>query len=389
MRRVLWLVVGLWLISALPGLTAPSARAHDPNSWGGLYRNNGGNWQSTSQALFVPTITALGIDPRQPDHLYMGSNLGLFRSLNGGRDWQAVALGSGQTLVRAVTSTPAALFVATDGAVYRSADGGEHWQALPAPAEAGAPRSLLVVGGAGPLLVGTTRGVWRWTEMDGWQATSGLPAESPGALIPDLEASTGAYALSQGKVYRYDGRWQAMGPSAPAAFEQIAVVAGQPGALIAVGQGRAWASADRGATWRALGPADAGLAATRSRALVVAGAGNDQLYAGTDAGLFASLDSGASWALLQDNLPAHLAAGALMVAPDDPAVVFAGYSLMPYDSLGANPGAAAIDPLQVLLGAGAALLVLVGGGGWLFTWWRQRRARRPRLVAAPLGGERP
>jgi hypothetical protein len=97
--------------------------------------------------------------------------------------------------------------------------------------------------------------------------------------------------------------------------------------------------------------------------------------------MYRSIDSGATWALKEGNLPIHLEAGPLVRDPRDPGTLYAVYSLMPYAEVwraaleGSNLLARA-DPVS-LAGATAFLLLLVIAGGLLVRWLARQRAPLP------------
>lgn len=56
-------------------------------------------------------IDTLAYDPRQPEHLFAASKKGLFRSTNGGQEWESAT--SPEIAVTALTMTPSGLYAAT------------------------------------------------------------------------------------------------------------------------------------------------------------------------------------------------------------------------------------------------------------------------------------
>ncbi|MGH6894977.1 MAG: WD40/YVTN/BNR-like repeat-containing protein [Geminicoccaceae bacterium] len=68
-------------------------------------------------------------DPQQPEHLYAAAEQGLFRSTNGGQEWEATSPGPDVT---ALALTPSGvLYAATgDGALFRSVDRADTWERI-------------------------------------------------------------------------------------------------------------------------------------------------------------------------------------------------------------------------------------------------------------------
>jgi hypothetical protein len=86
----------------------------------------------------------------------------------------------------------------------------------------------------------------------------------------------------------------------------------------------------------------------------------------SDRGIYRSEDGGVTWAPKEDNLPIHIEAGPLARDPNDAAVIYAVFSLMPYPEVwrmaieGGNL-LARIEPLSLVGGLSFCALVLIGG----------------------------
>jgi hypothetical protein len=102
-------------------------------------------------------------------------------------------------------------------------------------------------------------------------------------------------------------------------------------------------------------------------------AGGPRLIVSTHRGVYASTDQGVTWDATADNLPGHLEAGPLVTDPTDPATLYVGFALTPYDEqwrrvLEGTSGAGRLALVDLAGGAAfLALLGLVGGGAlhWL------------------------
>ena len=94
---------GLWVARALPAvalagiaLWPPAAQPHDPDVWGGLFRT-----QDARRHLEAPSTPGVFVSgalacfprssPRDPHHLLLATDSGVWRSRNGGRDWEVEA----------------------------------------------------------------------------------------------------------------------------------------------------------------------------------------------------------------------------------------------------------------------------------------------------------
>src|SRR5262245_5964707 len=98
----------------------------------GLYKSadGGETWRVTG--LTNTRISAVAIDPLNPNTLYAGSNLGMLKSADGGANWFTINNGlPGIYGIRAILvdrDNPNVLYVGTDrGGVFKSIDGGANW----------------------------------------------------------------------------------------------------------------------------------------------------------------------------------------------------------------------------------------------------------------------
>jgi|GEM_PF-4717304 len=139
----------------------------------GIYRstNRGGSWSPINTGIpgtdphsgFSTTVVRFLLsypDPKKPSrlHLVAGTDLGLFRSDNGGDRWEGID-GLGVAAVRALagavdpdTGNPH-LFVAVDDGLYRSDDEGRSWKKLAGGPEGGV--GALAANGRGDLVAAT------------------------------------------------------------------------------------------------------------------------------------------------------------------------------------------------------------------------------------------
>src|SRR6185436_12020398 len=85
-------------------------------------------------------VWALAVDPADPDIVYAGTVLGVFKSTDGGETWAASSRGLGPqgVWVRALLAVPGAVYAGTQyNGLFKSTDGGQTWfsasRGLPGP----------------------------------------------------------------------------------------------------------------------------------------------------------------------------------------------------------------------------------------------------------------
>ncbi len=223
--------------------------------WGVMSSTDGGsNWAQVINGLPTLAIRGLVLDPRQPNRLYaLTLSDGVYRSTDGGANWSALN-----------TGYPAAGELDAASLPYRQAPALESLYSEPA------------------------------AEME--------PVLNPAALAPALSAAVSPFTpgtllvgtLGQG-VMRWDG----------AAWAATSAAAGTVQALLfdAANPNRAWlggdpaagtlqVSMDGGSTWAS---AAAGLGGRTVLSISQGTQNANLLLAGTEAGVYLSLDGGASW----------------------------------------------------------------------------------------------
>src|SRR3989441_11200174 len=79
---------GLVALATAFVLLPQEAPAHDPDTLGGVFRTHdaGAMWTSINPGIFVSGALALAVSPRDPNHLLLATDSGLWRSRNGGGD---------------------------------------------------------------------------------------------------------------------------------------------------------------------------------------------------------------------------------------------------------------------------------------------------------------
>jgi photosystem II stability/assembly factor-like uncharacterized protein len=131
----------LWktsLVGYSPGVLAvdpfnPSVILAGTNGYGMMKSSDGGStWASSNTGITQGNIYTLAFDPSRQNRAYAGSSNGLFRTVNGGVQWDPVAapLNAGMPKTICITvGSPYSVFVYHgDYKLYRSQNGGDSWE---------------------------------------------------------------------------------------------------------------------------------------------------------------------------------------------------------------------------------------------------------------------
>jgi photosystem II stability/assembly factor-like uncharacterized protein len=371
-------------------LAATPAQSHDPSAWGGLFRSrdNGATWVSANRVGFVSGAIALAISPTDVNHLLLGSESGLLRSRNGGRDWtiEAPAVVVGPVFALAFEADGQRPLVSTGSRIFRD-EPEKGWQQAPAPHGATPARAIIRSDEAGRVYLAGWTGLFR---SDNWGASwsnagVGLPEEPPTTFVAMPGSPETLYAVVQGRMWRsVDGARTWTSPGAgilPSDLDALGVDPTHPTRLWAAGGDRLFRSDNGGANWRR-----SGQPLPEANTTVHGVTGNEEtIVVTTDRGLYRTVDGGDHWTLIIDNLPAHLEAGPLVRDPVDPGTLYAGFALVPYSELwrrAANREGALARVSFTSLAGGLLLLVVVGLGAFAALRWLGQYYYRPSNVPA-------
>jgi photosystem II stability/assembly factor-like uncharacterized protein len=283
--------------SAAPGEHAPTGSAataaRTAVRWG------------ASHGPFGGPVHAVAVAPSAHGVAYVGTELGVFRTTNGGQSWTSAGLarplGASVSSLVVDPHAPATVYAGLNQrwvggasyreAVYKTTNGGRTWRPLDLPGQpvAASPAGPPTVYAATTDSRGATRLVRSSDGGRSWrQADAGLPSTYVWGLAFDPSRAGTVYAAM-----------------------------GEPGLF---------ASTDRGAHWH---PVRSSLRYGEVTAIALDPSHPRTVYAGTNAGLLVSRDAARSWRVLNGAMGAHgrdrgiAEVNALVVDPLDPSNIYA------------------------------------------------------------------
>ena len=242
----------------------------------GTYKSpdGGRTWHQFNAGIQKGTISAIVnqviFNPRGTEMVYAATTVGVFRSLDGGRNW--VERMDGMNEVNFVVSLamdpqrPNVLYAGTTGGVYRTINAAQSWE----------KKSLGMVA-SDAKMASMALGV------------NGLAVDPTNSDIVYAGTTKGLYkSTNQGEQWvRIEGSIR------DAYVSAIQLDPSQPSTLYLATSDRVQKSEDSGATWQ---PKINGLEATSIRSLQISPSDPQVLYVGTNGGgLYRSADAGESW----------------------------------------------------------------------------------------------
>jgi len=101
----------------------------------GLYRtaDGGANWQLVSKEVGLPAVLALAQHPARPSELFAGTVGGLYKTSDAGQNWRPLTDQLGKLIVQGVAVDPVhpkRLYIATHIGIFASNDDGKSWDWL-------------------------------------------------------------------------------------------------------------------------------------------------------------------------------------------------------------------------------------------------------------------
>lgn len=281
-------------------------------------RDGGQTWVNISKGMSHSRVISMAIDPVYPATVYAGTKGdAVFKSYDGGQRWTSLRNGLESHQVTSVVTQfvfdprdSNHLFVSTTLGVFESKDGGESWQKR----MDGMTEVLMVVALAlDPtrphiMYAGTSGGVYKSVNGAGrWEkANNGLvPPElikssrALGVTVMQVDpfAPDTVYAATLNGLYKTTdaaASWSRIGQELPDQMLSAMVLdRAKAGTLYVAGREGVHKSEDGGKTWKAI---NRGLASLNIRSLAQSAIDPKLFYAGTNgSGLYKSEDGGETW----------------------------------------------------------------------------------------------
>jgi photosystem II stability/assembly factor-like uncharacterized protein len=317
-------IESLAMVPPIPGVDPAAPNTLYAGTWSdGVFKstNDGEDWRAVNTGLSNRYVHILAIAPLLPGTdpttsvvLYAGTDRGVFKSINSGENWGTVntglpatdvvnTLAIAPTLPEVAPVEPATLYAGTEYGVFKSTNGGKNWITANTGLTVPTNVQILAIDPLTPtiLYAGTGYGVFKSTNGgDDWNPiNTGLTDSHLWTLAVDPLAPTVLYAGTwNGGVFKsIDGGeiWQEI--NAGLTDSDIRAIAVDPLTTTTLYAGTAWGnmfkSIDGGENWS---KANTGLTNSGIRALVIDPTTPTILYIGTDAGgVFKSTDGGENW----------------------------------------------------------------------------------------------
>ncbi|MDZ4383977.1 MAG: hypothetical protein U0940_00690, partial [Nitrospirota bacterium] len=268
--------------------------------------DKGQEWVLFNQGLKSYTHRAIVVHPTKPEILYTGSwGGGMSKSSDGGRSWQEINTNLGDTAVTAIVlhpKNPEDVYVVSESGVFRSRNGGMQWesisQGLNRSSDEAFQTLLILPVKPHAMYLGSSEGIYQWDEeSEKWVVVRKIAGEN----ITTLNYSKGSktlYAgtLASGFLQSVDEgkNWERVPGVDTFWIREIVFDPANPDIIYLAMKGQGiLKSTDQGKSWQLQ---NNGLPDIAIQSLAMAPDDHKTLYAGTyEDGIFVSRNAGESW----------------------------------------------------------------------------------------------
>ena len=314
-----------WSGSGLPSSPAVQGSPQSFNRW----RSNG------PDGGFV---SSLAIDPANPGTIYAGTSEGVFKSTNGGGNWNSSVAKDYVSGLAIDPKTPMTLYAASEDGVSKSTNGGTSWSVISSFQHV----TAVGIDPTNPNIIYAASifdGVFKSTNSGGTWFSIGLSETQPSELAIDPINPNTIYVAGKSGPPQYfdivckstDGgqTWSSSHPNSySGSVNALAIDPTNPNIIYAGlprgdgDTGGVYKSTDGAKSWSAfnngLTPGHGGAAA-----LAIDSSNPNIIYAGTAKGLFKSTNGAASWSETDSDI-ANPDVAALVIDPLNSAITYAG-----------------------------------------------------------------
>lgn len=175
----------------------------------GLFRStdNGDSWFRFGTVPFLPYLTSLTINPQDSSNMLAGSYAGIFRTTDGGANWQFTYVGS--QLVNTVVfdpSNPLIAYAGTGEQFYKSVNNGQTW--LPTDSGFSYNDIAVNINAPGVLYIATNRGVFKSNDYGNNLFLAGLQDTAIASIEIDGYSAARVYAGLEHTTSGCSGLWR-------------------------------------------------------------------------------------------------------------------------------------------------------------------------------------
>lgn len=276
-------------------------------------KNSGDDWEKISSSTMPVNLNSLAVDPKKDSTIYAGTNWRPYKSTDGGKSWALIKDGmidDSDVFAITVDSRNAEHIIASAcSGIYESFNGGNKWAKIQGiPAQSRRTRDIVqnpAVPGA--VYAGTTEGFWMTTNGGkSWALTTSRNLEINSIAVHPAEPARIFIATNNyGVMVSNDGgkNFVPTNVNFTSRFTySVTPDVEQPNRLYATTQNTAssggfvFTSSDSGRSWTQAKALD--INRISPFAILQDRIEPNQMYLGTNVGIFRSADRGTSWTLL-------------------------------------------------------------------------------------------